>query len=61
MAALSAAKCNQQCIKLKKRLEEKGKCTTYIYTALAHKLLRQAYGVITSGVKYDPNFLKKAS
>jgi hypothetical protein len=24
-------------------------------------LLRQAYGVVTSGVKYDPDFLKKAS
>jgi transposase len=61
MGALSAAKCNPQCIKLKERLEERGKCSTYIYTALAHKLLRQAYGVVTSGVKYDPDFLKKAS
>jgi len=59
--AQSASMHNKQCANLKKRLKEKNKKDRYIKVAIAHKLLRQAYGVLTSGVKYDPNYVKNCS
>jgi len=56
--AQSASIHNKQCKKLKKRLKSKNKNNKYIKVAIAHKLLRQAYGVVTNEVEYDPNYVK---
>jgi len=61
MGGMSAIQYNKQCIKLNKRLKDKGKIGKVRIMASAHKLLRLAYGVVTSGVKYDPDYLKKSA
>ena len=61
MGGMSAIQHNKQCIKLNKRLDDKGKIGKVRIMAAAHKLLRIAYGVVTSGIKYDPDFLKKSA
>lgn len=59
MAALSASISNEQCIKLKERLLKVGKMKRVIQVAIAHKLLRQLFGVIKSKKKYQSNYLQK--
>lgn len=54
MAALSACRCNLACKALYKRLKEKGKSKRQARIAVAHKLLRQAFGVAKSGKPFDP-------
>lgn len=60
-SALSAGRFNKQCKKLKERLNKRGKKSKYIYTAIAHKLLRQAFGVVKNGMKYKPNYVNNNS
>ncbi|MEL6193476.1 MAG: IS110 family transposase [Bacteroidota bacterium] len=56
MGAFSALKYNEPCVKLAKRLQDKGKHFTLIRTAVAHKLLRIIFAVGKSKQKFDPNF-----
>lgn len=59
MAALSASRCNHACKELYKRLKDKGKSTKQALVAVAHKLLRQAFGVIKSAQDFDNDYYKK--
>nr|WP_281340822.1 transposase [Sulfurihydrogenibium sp. YO3AOP1] len=56
MAALSAIRFNKYCRELYERLVSKGKAKKLALVAVAHKLLRQAYGVLKSRRPFDENF-----
>nr|WP_281340762.1 transposase [Sulfurihydrogenibium sp. YO3AOP1] len=56
MAALSAIRFNKYCRELYERLVSKGKAKKLALVAVAHKLLRQAYGVLKSKRPFDENF-----
>ena len=56
MDALSASRFNTQCEALSERLSLKGKNKHQIFTAVGHKLLRQAFAVIKYGRVYDPTY-----
>lgn len=56
--ARSAIRFNKQCKELYDRLIAKGKSGKVALVAVMHKLIRQVFGVVTSGIKYDPNFEK---
>lgn len=58
MAAFSAMKYNQPCVELTNRLKQKGKHYRTIRVAVAHKLLRQAFGVVHTQTLFDSNFVK---
>jgi transposase len=55
MAALSAIRFNRYCRELYERLVSKGKAKKLALVAVAHKLLRQAYGVLKSRRPFDEN------
>jgi len=56
MAALSAIRFNKYCRELYERLISKGKAKKLALVAVAHKLLRQAYGVLKNKRPFDENF-----
>lgn len=58
MATWSACKSNKACIELRKRLKNKGKASKVILIALAHKLLRQVWGVLKNDRPFDNDFEK---
>lgn len=59
MAAISASRCNKACKELYKRLKDKGKSTKQALVAVAHKLLRQAFGVAKSMKDFDNEYYSK--
>lgn len=59
MAAMTAKKGNATCRAMYDRLVAKGSSKRKALVAIAHKLLRQAFGVVKSGNPYDPNYLEK--
>jgi transposase len=56
MAALSVIRFNKYYRELYERLVSKGKTKKLALVAVAHKLLRQAYGVLKSRRPFDENF-----
>jgi transposase len=56
MAALSAIRFNKYCRELYERLVNKGKAKKLALVAVAHKLLRQVYGILKSRRSFDENF-----
>lgn len=56
MAALSARRFNPLAAALADRLEERGKCPMVIQGAVMRKLLHLAFGVLKSGLPFDPNY-----
>ena len=56
MAAWSASRFNPACKALYDRLIAKGKCKMVGLIAVAHKLLRQMWGVLKSNLPFDPTF-----
>ena len=56
MCSWTAKRSNQQCAKLYERLHEKGKPEKVIKVAISHKLIRQIFGVIKSGVPFSNEF-----
>lgn len=56
--ARSAIRYNPQCKALFERLREKSKNGKLALTAVMHKLARLIFGVVRSGRRYDPNFVK---
>ncbi|MDF1589694.1 MAG: IS110 family transposase [Gammaproteobacteria bacterium] len=56
MCSWTAKRSNQQCATLYERLHEKGKPEKVIKVALSHKLIRQIFGVIKSGVPFSNEF-----
>ncbi len=59
MCALSAVRYNLPCKNLYLRLKAKGKTWKQIAIAVANKLIRQAFGVLKSGLAFDANFVEK--
>ncbi len=56
MCSWTAKKRNQQCAALYERLHEKGKPEKVIKVAIAHKLIRQIFGVIKHGQAFSNEF-----
>jgi len=56
MCSWTAKRCNQQCADLYKRLSEKGKPEMVIKVAIAHKIVRQIFGVIKNGQPFSNEF-----
>jgi transposase len=56
LAAWSASRFNPACKELYLRLREKGKPRMLALIAVAHKLLRQIWGVLKSNTPFDPVF-----
>lgn len=61
MATWSACKSNKACIELRKKLKNKGKPPKVILIALAHKLLRQVWGVVKNNTPFDNDFEAKVT
>lgn len=60
MAATSASRCNLACRVLYERLRAKGKGHKQSIIAVANKLIKQAFSIVKSGIKYDRTFAEKA-
>jgi transposase len=56
MCSWTAKRSNQQCATLYERLHEKGKPEKVIKIAICHKLIRQIFGVIKSGMPFSNEF-----
>jgi len=56
----SAIKCNKACRELYARLVEKGKAKMVALIAVANKLIKQAFAIVTKGLVYEENFSPKA-
>ena len=56
LCSWTAKRCNQQCTDLHDRLHEKGKPEKVIKVAIAHKLIRQVFGVIKTGIPFSNEF-----
>lgn len=56
MAALSAVRFNKACAELYQRLRTKGKPRKQALIAVAHKLIKQIWGVIKSGIDFDNDY-----
>lgn len=61
MPALSAMRCNPLVRALADRLSKKGKPTMVIIAAAMRKLLHLAYGVLKTGLPFDPDHTLKPS
>lgn len=59
MCSWSAKKCNNGCISMYNRLKEKGKPERVIKIALANKLLKQAFAIVTKKINYAENYMPK--
>lgn len=60
LATWSACKSNIACIELRKKLKNKGKPPKVILIAVAHKLLRQIWGVLKNDTPFDNDFAIKS-
>jgi len=56
LCSWTAKSCNAGCRVLYERMQAAGKPKKVMNIALAHKLLRQAYGIAQSGENYSPQF-----
>lgn len=59
LCAWSACRCNRACRELYERLLGRGKAKKVALIAVAHKLLKQAFAIATSGVHYSIDHQKK--
>lgn len=57
LASLSASRWNPHCTAFYQRLLAKGKAKRVAHIAVAHKLVRQVFGVVKSKRAYDPNYV----
>jgi transposase len=56
MCSFSACKFNRACRELYERIVNKGKSKKLALIAVCNKLLKQAFAIVKSGVKYDENY-----
>lgn len=61
MCAMTAMKTNRTCRQLYERLVESGKNKKAAIIAVANKLLKQVFGVVTNGVMYQDDYVKNIS
>lgn len=59
IASWSAVQYNRECGEVRKRLKNRGLAPKAVLIAVAHKLLRQVWGVIKSGKPFDNDFEEK--
>jgi transposase len=59
MCAWSACRYNKACKALYERLRSNGKCHRLAMVAVGHKLVKQAFAVVKSGVPFDNDYQKK--
>jgi len=59
MATLSAIRHNQACRALYERLKANGKASKVALIAVANKLIRQIFAVVTSHTKYEDGYISK--
>jgi transposase len=59
LCSFTACKYNPQCKALYERIIAKGKSKKLALIAVSNKLLKQAYGVVKSGIPYDPMFKRQ--
>lgn len=59
LCAFSACKYNKACKAIYDRIVNKGKSKKLALIAVANKLLKQAFAIAKSGLKYDENFVSK--
>lgn len=59
MCSFNACKYNKTCKALYERLVAKGKSKKLALIAVCNKLLKQAFGIVKSGLPYDENFVSK--
>jgi len=59
MPAVSAQRHNEVIRQFTERLAARGKCPMTVLGAAMHKLLVLAYGVLKSGVPFDPDYARK--
>jgi len=57
MCSWAAKRKNKQCVTLYERLSEKGKPEKVIKVAIAHKLVRQVFGVIKNGEPFSKEYV----
>jgi len=57
MCSWTAKRKNKQCVTLYERLSEKGKPEKVIKVAIAHKLVRQVFGVIKNGEPFSKEYV----
>lgn len=58
LGAASASQYNPACHALSERLKAQGKAKNVVRVAVAHKLLRQAFGVVKGGRDFDPAYAR---
>ena len=58
MCAVASIKFNRRCRTMWERMREKGKPAKVAFIAIACKLLKTAYALVTKGEMYDENFLQ---
>ena len=56
MCSFTACKCNRACKVIYDRIVSKGKSKKLALIAVCNKLLKQAFAIAKSGVKYDQNY-----
>jgi len=56
MCSFTACKCNSACKAIYDRIVAKGKSKKLALIAVCNKLLKQAFAIAKSGVKYDPHY-----
>ena len=59
LGAITASRWNPHCQKFYQRLLEKGKLKRVAHIAVAHKLLRQIFGVVKNKCLYDPEYCSR--
>lgn len=59
MCSFNACKYNSACKALYERIVAKGKSKKLALIAVCNKLLKQAFGIVKSGLPYDENFVSK--
>ncbi len=57
MCSLTAIKYNKKCKEMNDRLLEKGKTSRVAKIAIANKLLKQCFAIVSSGKKYQENYI----
>lgn len=57
MCAWSAKKCNPQCLEMYNRLKATGKPEKVIKVAIANKLIKQAFAIVSNDREYQPNYI----
>ena len=56
MASLSASRYNKACAELYQRLRAKGKPRKQALIAVAHKLIKQIWAVVKTGLDFDNDY-----